>query len=322
MSDFTSEFWSFYVIGITVLGVLACIILLWSHGSATFTVGKTTGHAWDETLEEYNNPLPRWWSLLFYFTVVFSIVYLVLYPGLGKFQGILGWSSAKYTLTADGQVQDQSGSEYRADLKEVEDKLGSRLQAYLAQDLPTLARDPQAMKTGQRLFQAYCIQCHGSDAKGTSGFPNLTNNDWQWGGAPAQIEESIANGRMGVMTPHAEMSEETVGDIANYILSLSAHPRADATRVTRGEAAFRAADCLTCHDPGVTSAMPTGVPTGNPLMGSPNLTDSIWLYGSSVDKLMETIRSGRQNQMPAWKGFLGEGKVHLLAAYVYSLSNP
>lgn len=321
MSDFTSEFWNFYVIGIVVLGLLACLVLLWCQGSVTYTVGKTTGHSWDENLEEYNNPLPRWWSFLFYFTVIFAVVYLVLYPGLGKFPGIWNWSSAKYTLTADGAVQNQPSSEYQNEVDAMNKTLEPKLQGYLTLDIPTLARDPNAMKMGQRLFQAYCIQCHGSDAKGSKGFPNLTNDDWQWGGKPAEIEETITNGRMGVMTPHAEMDDETVKNIAHYVLSLSNNARADAGRVASGEAAFRKSDCLTCHDPGSTTGNPTGKPTGNMLMGAPNLTDSVWLYGSAESVLVETIKKGRQNQMPAWGGFLGQGKVHLLAAYVYSLSN-
>jgi len=325
MSDFTSEFWNFYVIGIVVLGLLACLVLLWSQGSVTYTVGKTTGHSWDENLEEYNNPLPRWWSLLFYITVVFAIVYLVLYPGLGKFPGIWNWSSAKYTLATDGTVQNQPGSEYQNAVDAADKALQPKLQGYLGMDIPTLAQNREAMEMGKRMFQSYCVQCHAANAKGTKGFPDLTNNDWQWGGTPEQIKETISNGRMGVMTPHAEMDDGMARDIANYVLSLSGNARANPERVARGEAAFMASDCLTCHDPGVTTGAPTGRPTGNPLMGSPNLTDSIWLYTSANEVnesvLAEIIKNGRQNQMPAWEGFLREGKVHLLAAYVYSLSN-
>ncbi|MDR2679147.1 MAG: cytochrome-c oxidase, cbb3-type subunit III [Zoogloeaceae bacterium] len=305
MSDFTSDFWNFYVIGIVVLGILACLVLLWSQGSVTYTVGKTTGHAWDETLEEYNNPMPKWWSLLFYFTVVFAIVYLFLYPGLGKYQGFYGWSSA---------------NEHQTEVDTVNKKLEPALNRYLAMDIPTLAKDQKAVKMGERLFLSYCIQCHGSDAKGSKGFPNLTNDDWQWGGEPAQIEETIANGRVAAMTPHSDMSDDTVKDIANYVLSLSG-ASTDSERIARGEAAFKGSDCLTCHDPGIMTGQPTGVPSGNILMGAPNLTDTVWLYSRNLDVVADTIKNGRNNQMPGWEGFLGKGKVHLLAAYVYSLSH-
>ncbi|MDR1648294.1 MAG: cytochrome-c oxidase, cbb3-type subunit III [Zoogloeaceae bacterium] len=320
MSDFTSEFWNFYVIGIVVLSLLACLILLWSQGSVTYTAGKTTGHAWDEDLEEYNNPMPKWWSLLFYLTVVFSVVYLFFFPGLGKYQGYLNWSSAKYSLGADGTVANQAGSKYQSEVDTVNRKLEPTLNRYLALDIPTLAKDPKAMEMGQRLFQSYCIQCHGSDAKGSKGFPNLTNDDWQWGGEPEQIEATIAGGRTAAMTPHTDMSDETVKDIANYVLSLSGES-SDSERIARGEAAFRNSDCLTCHDPGIMTGQPTGVPSGNILMGAPNLTDKVWLYSRNPEVVADTIKNGRNNQMPGWEGFLGKGKVHLLAAYVYSQSH-
>ncbi|MDR2164642.1 MAG: cytochrome-c oxidase, cbb3-type subunit III [Zoogloeaceae bacterium] len=320
MSDFTSDIWNFYVIGIVVAGLITCIVLLWSQGSVTYTAGKTTGHSWDETLEEYNNPLPKWWSLLFYLTVVFSVVYLFLYPGLGKYQGYLGWSSARYNLGADGAVENVAGSQYQKEVEAAEQSLTPKLEAYLAMDIPTLSKDPQAMEMGGRLFQAYCIQCHSADAKGSKGFPNLTNDDWQWGGEPEQIKESIAVGRVAAMTPHPEMDDETARDIASYVLSLSGR-EVDQARRARGETAFKSSDCLTCHDPGIMTGRPTGVPSGNILMGAPDLTDSVWLYGSTENIIVEGIKNGRQNQMPAWEGFLGKGKVHLLAAYVYGLSH-
>jgi cytochrome c oxidase cbb3-type subunit 3 len=305
MSDFTSDIWNFYVIGIVVAGLIACIVLLWGNGSVRFNAGKTTGHSWDEDLEEYNNPLPTWWSLLFYLTVAFAVGYLVYFPGLGIFSGIGGWTSAH-----------GPNSQYAKEV--ASSKLQSTLQGYLVQDIPNLAANPQAMETGRRLFQSYCIQCHGLDAKGKPGYPNLTDNDWLYGGAPEQIKDSIANGRQGVMTPHKDMLDANqIKAVANYVLSLSNQSH-DTSLVETGRDAFFGSDCTLCHGQDAK---------GNQALGGPNLTDNIWLYGPSERVVIEGITDGRnvvegrQNKMPAWQGFLDEGKVHLLAAYVYSLSN-
>ncbi|MCX8146286.1 MAG: cytochrome-c oxidase, cbb3-type subunit III, partial [Azovibrio sp.] len=168
-----------------------------------------------------------------------------------------------------------------------------------------------AMETGKRLYLTYCMQCHGADARGSKGFPNLTDGDWLYGGEPAKIVETIANGRLGVMPPHAHLGAETVKDLANYVRSLSGLP-ADSVRAAKGQEAFMTAGCAGCH--GMDAK-------GMQAIGAPNLTDNVWLYGSSEAVITETIMNGRQNKMPAWKDFLGDGKVHLLAAYVYSLSH-
>lgn len=296
MSDFVSEFWNFYVAGIVLVSIIACAILLWSQGSATYTVGKTTGHSWDENLEEYNNPLPKWWSWMFYITVVFALVYLALYPGLGSYKGMLGWTSA---------------GEHKAEVAKFDAAMKPVFDKYQGMDLQAVAADKQAMETGKRLYLTYCMQCHGADARGSKGFPNLADSDWLYGGEPAQIQETITNGRMGVMPPHAHLGADTVKDLANYVRSLSGLP-ADAVRVAKGKEAFMTSGCAGCH--GMDAK-------GMHALGAPNLTDSVWLYGSSEAVITETIMNGRQNRMPAWKEFLGEGKVHLLAAYVYSLSN-
>lgn len=296
MSDFVSEFWNFYVAGIVLVSIIACAILLWSQGSATYTVGKTTGHSWDETLEEYNNPLPKWWSWLFYITVIFALVYLALYPGLGSYKGMLGWTSA---------------GQHKAEVAKAEAALKPVFDKYLGMDIQAVAADKQAMETGKRLYLTYCMQCHGADARGSKGFPNLTDGDWLYGGEPAKIVETIANGRLGVMPPHAHLGAETVKDLANYVRSLSGLP-ADSVRAAKGQEAFMTAGCAGCH--GMDAK-------GMQAIGAPNLTDNVWLYGSSEAVITETIMNGRQNKMPAWKDFLGDGKVHLLAAYVYSLSH-
>jgi cytochrome c oxidase cbb3-type subunit 3 len=180
---------------------------------------------------------------------------------------------------------------------------------YMAMDLKAVAADKQANEMGKRLFLTYCMQCHGADARGAKGFPNLTDSDWLYGGAPEQIKQTISDGRQGVMPPHAQLGADTIKDLANFVRSLSGLPN-DSARAAKGKEAFTSAGCIGCHGPEAT---------GNQAIGSPNLTDKVWLYGSSEATIIETITNGRQNKMPAWKEFLGEAKVHLLSAYVMSL---
>jgi len=294
MSDFVNGFWNLYVIVIVLGSILACAVLLYVQGKAKFTPGKTMGHVWDETLEEYNNPMPKWWSWLFIITVVFALVYLALYPGLGSFKGLLGWSSV---------------GQYKLERERMDAVVNPLYAKYSAMDLQAIAGDKQAMEMGKRLYMTYCVQCHGADARGAKGFPNLTDGDWLYGGEPAQIEQSIADGRMGVMPAHAQLGADTIKDLANYVRSLSGLPN-DSVRAAKGKEAFASAGCSGCHGPDGK---------GMAAIGAPNLTDNVWLYGSSENTIIETITNGRQNKMPAWKEFLGEPKVHLLAAYVLSL---
>jgi len=295
MSDFVNNFWNMYVIVIVLGSILACAILLIVQGKATFTPGKTMGHVWDETLEEYNNPMPKWWSWLFVITVIFALVYLALYPGLGNFKGMLGWTSVgQHTTEVD---------KMNATVKPLFDK-------YMAMDVKAVAGDKTANEMGKRLFLTYCMQCHGADGRGAKGFPNLTDADWLYGGEPDQIKETLNNGRMGVMPPHAQLGADTVKDLANFVRSLSGLPN-DSVRAAKGKEAFTSAGCIGCHGP---------EGTGMQAIGAPNLTDKTWLYGSSEATITETINNGRQNKMPAWKEFLGDAKIHLLTAYVYSLS--
>ncbi len=294
MSDFVSGFWNLYVIVIVLGSIFACALLLYMQGKAKFTPGKTMGHVWDETLEEYNNPMPKWWSWLFVITVIFGLVYLALYPGLGSFKGLLGWTSV---------------GQYKLERERMDAVVNPLYAKYSAMDLQAVAGDKQAMEMGKRLYMTYCMQCHGADARGAKGFPNLTDGDWLYGGEPAQIEQTIADGRMGVMPAHAQLGADTIKDLANYVRSLSGLPN-DSVRAAKGKEAFASAGCSGCHGPdgkGMTA------------IGAPNLTDNVWLYGSSENTIIETITNGRQNKMPAWKEFLGEPKVHLLAAYVLSL---
>lgn len=296
MSDFVSPFWDFYVRGILFFSVLFCLYLLWSQGQAPSTAGKTMGHVWDENLEEYNNPLPRWWSWLFYITCIFAVVYYALYPGFGTNKGMLGWTSY--------------GTQYGDEMKKANETYGPIFDKFAKQDIKAVAANPEAKQMGERLFLTYCAQCHGSDAKGAKGFPNLADNDWLYGGEPEQIKASIQDGRMGVMPPWGpQLGAEGVKDVANYVRSLSGLA-SDSVRAGKGKDLF-AANCVACHGPDGK---------GNIAVGAPNLTDKTWLYGSSEAAIIETVSKGRSNQMPAWKDFLGESKVHLLTAYVYGLS--
>ena len=300
MSDFKSELWSVYIAVITIVSILACAVLLWRLSTKRLASGQKAGlmgHVWDENLAEYNNPLPRWWMWLFYITIVFGLVYLALYPGLGSFPGILKWSS-------HGQYENE-----QAAAKEKYEPIYAK---YAAMPIPAVAADPQAREIGQRLFLNYCAQCHASDARGGKGFPNLTDKDWLWGGDPDTIVATITNGRSGMMPPWGSVvGEEGAKDLANYVKSLSGGTN-DELRAHHGKELFQT-NCVVCHGP---------EGKGNPAMGAPNLTDDIWLYGGGQTTLIETITKGRNGVMPAWGEFLGPQKVHILAAYVYGLSHP
>ena len=299
MSDFISGFWGVFISVITIAGIAGCALLLWimsTRRGATVSAPELHGHVWDGDLQEYNNPLPRWWMWLFYITIVFGVAYLALYPGLGTFRGTLGWTSS---------------AEYNSEQTGAEAKYAPIFDKYAKQDLLAVAADPQAHAMGQRLFLNYCAQCHGSDGGGARGFPNLTDRDWLYGGDPETIKTTILNGRNGVMPPFgAVLGGEGVNDVAQYVLSLSGYP-ADSLKIYSGKKLFMT-NCIACHGP---------EGKGNQAIGAPNLTDKIWLHGGSLEKVTETITKGRNNVMPAHKDLLGDAKAHLLAAYVYSLSN-
>lgn len=297
MSDFTSNFWSVYVAAITVIGIVACLLLLWFSGKAKAMTANdnTTGHVWDGDLREMNNPLPRWWVWLFIITVVFSLLYLFLYPGLGTSPGQLGWSQL---------------GQYQAEMAKGEKEVAPLYARFTAMSAQDMARDAQAMAIGERLFMNNCAQCHGSDARGSKGFPNLADGDWLWGGAPEQIQESIAKGRMGVMPPMAAAvgTPEDVKNVAHYVLSLSNSPH-DSLRASLGKAKF--GTCAACH--GADGK-------GNTALGAPNLTDDIWLHGWGEGAIIAMINSGKTNQMPAQEGKLSAAQIQVLSSYVWSRS--
>jgi len=298
MADFTSSFWNWYIIVPTVGGIIACFLLIrWlSVDIKPEDEGKKMDHVWDGDLVELNNPLPRWWLNMFYITLFFGIGYLALYPGLGSFKGLLGWTSL-------GQYQEE------VDIFDA--KYGPLFEKYRQMPIVAVADDPEARRMGERLFVNYCATCHGSDARGARGFPNLRDNDWLYGGSPEVIEATILNGRNGVMPAWKDAlgGDAGVSDVAEYVFSLSGR-NVDQAAAARGEEKYQML-CVACH--GADG-------TGNQALGAPNLTDNIWLYGGSAKQVMESIAMGRNGLMPPHKDFLGEDKVHLLAAYVYSLS--
>ena len=298
MSDFTGGFWSIYISVITIVSIIACGVLLQvlSTRKVSGTEVETTGHSWDEDLVEYNNPLPRWWIWLFYITILFSLVYLVLYPGLGTFGGSYQWTSKK---------------QYEEEVAKAEAQSAPMYEKYAKTELKQLAIDPAALAIGQKLFLNNCAQCHSSDARGGKGYPNLSDTHWIWGGTPETIKESIANGRKAVMPPWgAVLGDEGVKDMAHYVLSLNGRTF-DSLRAARGKEKF-AVTCVACHGP---------EGKGNPAIGAEDLTSVVLLHGAGEPALIETIGKGRIDTMPAQKELLGEAKVHLLAAYVWSLSN-
>lgn len=287
--------WSLFVIVLVLVNVLGSLWLLWWTRKGDAAEAETTGHVWDGDLTEYNNPLPRWWLWLFLVTVVFSAAYLVLYPGFGNYAGRLGWSQLR-------QHEEQVAA--------AEQAYAARFARFTDMDIAALSRDAEAMAAARNLFANNCATCHGSDARGAVGFPNLTDNDWLYGGEPGTLEQTIGEGRYGVMPPWGEaLGASGVEEVIAYTLSLT---RSDlpADMVAAGKARFEAM-CATCHGADAR---------GNPQFGAPNLADDIWLYGDSPDSLRQTISKGRSNQMPAHLPLLGELKVRMLAAYVMTLS--
>jgi len=287
MSQFTSSFWDFYIGVISVVSILACGVLLLAQSKRRVAGGEseTTGHTWDEDLGEYNNPLPSWWMWLFWITIVFSLVYLALYPGLGSFTGYWKWTQVGQLERETAQANAQFGPLY---------------EKFAGQEVAQLVKSPEALAIGQKLFLNTCAQCHAADGAGSRGFPNLTDGDWLYGGDPATIKRTITEGRNGIMPPFGPaLGEQGTKDVAHYVMSLSGMA-ADSIRVARGKARF-AQICSACHG---------AEGKGNPQLGAPNLTDKTWLHGSAEAVVIETISRGRTNQMPAHKALLDDARIH------------
>lgn len=300
MSDFFSSGWGIYIALVTGVGIIWCLYLLFSQRKTNVTYEADgsvadTGHVWDGDLRELNNPLPRWWMWMFVLSCIFAIVYLVLYPGMGTYEGSLGYTTRNAHEASVVQANQQ--------LKPVYAK-------YMSMDVKQVAADPAAREMGQRLFLNHCAQCHGSDAGGSKGFPNLADTDWLYGGDAQDIKQTLIGGRAGVMPAFAHLESAQVSDVANYVRSLSGLA-ADQIKVGRGAEVYKA-NCAACHG---------AEGKGMAAMGAPNLTDKVWLYGGSEATIVETVLKGRNGMMPAHETILTPEKIHLLTAYVWGLSN-
>lgn len=285
-----SSFWSYWISLITIFTIIASFWLLFGNRKET-TDKETTGHVYDG-IEEYNNPLPAWWLWMFVLTLVFGIGYLIAYPGLGNFKGVLNWSQI---------------SQYESEVASAQAKYEPLFDEYAAIPVEELIHNDKAMRMGQRLFANNCAQCHGSDARGAYGFPNLADDDWLYGGTPENILFSITSGRNGTMPPWGPaLTDEQTRDVVQHVRALSGLDQPSEA----GQQVF-AIFCQSCHG---------AEGTGMQLLGAPNLTDDIWLYGSTAEMIAEAVESGRNGQMPAHNELLSESRIHLLGAYVYSLS--
>jgi cytochrome c oxidase cbb3-type subunit III len=321
-----SSFWSIWISVLTLATLVGCYLLLrWClKNFAGVEEGESLGHSFDG-IEELNNPLPKWWSTFFLLTIIWGLGYLLFYPGLGNWQGLFGWQSSNQGIMTLAEsktktlnnLKTNSGilNQYDREVAAADAKYGPIFTAYAERSIEDLASDKKALKVGQRLFLQNCSQCHGSDARGTTGFPNLTDNDWLYGGSAETIKASIMHGRKanGMMAWGAALGgDQGVKEVAAYVISLSGR-EVDPSLAAAGQARF--AMCMGCHGPEGKGSLAMGIP-----LGAPNLSDNTWLYGGSVRTIEESIRNGRSGIMPAWKDILGKEKVHVISAYVYSLS--
>ncbi|MFY3162722.1 cytochrome-c oxidase, cbb3-type subunit III [Achromobacter xylosoxidans] len=301
MSDFVSGFWGYFISIVAVGGVVFCVTLLYSQRrwlGARPAGGQAddTGHVWDDDLTELNNPVPGWWTWMFLLACAVALGYLFLMPGLGTYQGLLDYSSADEVARQQARMAEAVRPIYAR---------------FETMTVPQIAADAGAREIGQRLFLNTCAQCHGSDAKGGPSFPNLADTDWLYGGSPEAITQTITYGRIGVMPAwKAAIAPKAAGDIAQYVRSLSGLD-ADPERVLRGQRGYQTY-CIACH--GVDGK-------GNQVLGAPNLTDEVWLYGSSEASIVKTILDGRENHMPAHGDILTPVQIKLLTAWVWGLSN-
>lgn len=293
-----TSFWHWWVIGITIFTILASLWLLrWTKNAANDgdDATGTTGHVWDEDLVELNNPLPRWWLQLFYITIIFAFIYLALFGGLGNIGGYLGWSQ-------EGQ--------YEAEMQTAMEAQEAVFSRYRQMDNQTLMADAEANATGQRLYANSCAMCHGSDARGAKGFPNLADNDWLYGDSFDAVMHSIAKGRVGAMPVMVGgLDDDALGDLVVYVQSLSGQ-KADAQLAANGKKSFDML-CVACHQ---------ADGSGNQALGAPRLNDDIWLYGGDPATIRETLTLGRNGNMPAHENLMSEDRQRLVAAYVLSLS--
>ena len=290
-----ASFWSMWIIILTSITIVGITWILFANRKGEQQPDeKTTGHEYDG-IEEYDNPLPAWWFYMFVLTIVWGIGYLVIYPGMGNYPGLLGWTQL-------GQHSDQ--------VTVADEKYRAMRDRYLALPVEQIASDPAVRKMGMRMFGNNCAQCHGADAKGSFGFPNLSDGDWIYGGDPDTIKATLVNGRQAAMPAWGSvLDDKGIDEVTQYVISLNGRD-ADAQKIAAGEKHFQTY-CVACH--GADAG-------GNPALGAPNLANGIWLYGGTQEQIAHTLRAGRNGQMPAFKDTLSEDKIHILAAYVYGLS--
>jgi len=289
-----ASFWSLWVIVLTSITLVLLTWILFANRTRENPEAKTTGHVYDG-IEEYDNPLPAWWFLMFVITLVFGVGYLIVYPGMGNYAGVLDWTQVK---------------QHEREVASAEERYRDMRDRYLAMPVEEIASDPAVRKMGKRMFANNCAQCHGSDAKGAYGFPNLTDNDWIYGGTPDAIKTTIVAGRQAAMPPWgAILGDQGINETTAYVLSLNGR-EADEALVAAGEKHF-ATYCAACH--GADG-------TGNLALGAPNLTNGIWLYGGTTEQIAHSLRAGRNGAMPAFEETLSEDKIHIITAYVFGLS--
>ena len=293
-------FWHWFVAAGTILFVIWCAWLIsWSakQGPQNVADDDVVGHKWDGDLEEWNKPAPKWWLYLYFITIAWAVGYMIAYPGLGSWKGTLGWS--------------QHG-QYESEMQAAASRYEPIYEKFAAMNFAELAKNAEANQLGKSLYASYCTTCHGSDARGATGYPNLTDGDWLWGNSEAALTTTLSNGRtaaMPVLAP-ALGGDQGVDNMVKYVRSLSGLAEADADAMS-AKPMFIAL-CSACH---------TAEGTGNQIFGAPNLADDIWLYGSSEDAVRTTIVQGRNGVMPAHGELLGENRTKILAAYIFSLSN-
>jgi cytochrome c oxidase cbb3-type subunit 3 len=289
-----TAFWSLFIIIITAVSMVVYMLIVNVYSKRE--VGEKEDHVWDEDLREYNNPLPRWWLGLFWITAIFLVVYLIIYPGMGGFEGTQGWSQQ---------------SQYDAEVAAAEKRYGDIFAEFADIPLEELANNPEAVKLGGNLFQNHCAQCHGSDGRGAKGFPNLTDASWLYGSSAAAIESTILNGRNGVMPAQAAVVGDDLDNVVGYVLTLSGREPPAGADVQAGKRRFEQV-CFACHQM-------TG--KGNPALGAPDLTVDLWVHGGSEADIRDVIANGRINQMPAQRDVLTEDRIRTLVAYVMSLGS-
>lgn len=303
-----TDFWSWWVallsIGcwIFVTGTLIFVLRM----RPTLEEDGTTGHTYDG-IKEYDKPMPRWWLAVFWLSIVWALFYFALYPSLGNWKGIATVEQLDGT-----KVHWTSVNEMEADYaKNNQLFLDNFEKRFAGMSVLELSDDPRALKIGQALFRQNCAVCHGSNARGAAGFPNLTDNDWLYGGKTENIVETLTKGRIAGMPAWQEkLGESGVRAAAEYVMSISGRGGLDGALVTEGAELFKK-NCAVCHG---------AAGMGNQAVGAPNLTDNIWLYGGDRATIQHTLRHGRAGVMPVFAHQLGEERIQLVAAYVYQLS--